>query len=110
MTASDRTQFEVLLENLQRDVKVIAEGHGVLAERLDHFKSRFDRIEGQFEHLAIQVAVLETRVHALETQVGAFSVDTQSRLERIETHLGFEGPSRSRTRRRRGSLKRRRPS
>jgi len=91
MTTSDRTQFEVLLENIQRDVKVIAEGHGVLAERLDRFETRLDRTEDKFEHLAIQVAVLETRVHALETQVGAFSVDPQSRLARIETHLGFEG-------------------
>jgi hypothetical protein len=50
----DRTRFEVLLECIQRDVKVIAEAHGALAERLDRFETRIDRLEGRFEQVEIQ--------------------------------------------------------
>jgi hypothetical protein len=55
----DRTRFEVLLESIQRDVKVIADAHGALAERLDRFETRLERLEGRFEQVAIQVAVLD---------------------------------------------------
>jgi chromosome segregation ATPase len=134
----DRTRFEVLLESIQRDVKVIAEAHGALAERLDRFETRLDRLEGRFEQVAIQVAVLdakvnaletrvnaletrvnaletrvnalETRVNALETKLDALSADTQHRLQRIETHLGLDGSPRSRKRRQRGAQKRRKAS
>ena len=113
----DRTRFEVLLESIQPDVKVIAEAHGALAERLDRFETRLDRLEGRFDQVAIQVAVLdakvnalETWVNALETKLDALSADTQHRLQRIETHLGLDGSPRSRKRRQRGTPKRRKAS
>ncbi len=35
MMTEERTRFEVLLESIETKVKVIAEGHGALVERVD---------------------------------------------------------------------------
>lgn len=49
MMIEERTRFEVLLENIQTSANVIAEGHGVLVERLDRLEGRLDRLEGRFD-------------------------------------------------------------
>lgn len=103
MTAEDRTRFEVLLESLQRDVKVIAEGYGALSERLDRVELRLDRLEDRFEQVEMHIAVLEAKVNILEARLDSLSVDTQFRLERIEAHLGLNGAPRPGKRRQRGS-------
>jgi len=79
MMTEDVTRFEVLLENIQTSVKVIAEGHGALTERLDRMDGRFDK--------------LETRFDRLETRFDVFAGDTQRRLKRIEGHLQLNGSS-----------------
>ena len=42
MMTEDVTRFEVLLENIQTSVKVIAERYGAWTERLDRMDGRFD--------------------------------------------------------------------
>jgi len=108
----DRTRFEILIESVQRDIKVIAEGHGALAERCDRSETRLARIEEIFDQVSIQIAVLEARVHvletshtALETKLESLSLDTQHRLKRVEARLGFSKRPRP-GKRRRGSPKR----
>ncbi len=99
MMTEDVTRFEVLLENIQTSVKVIAEGHGALAERLDRMDGRFDK--------------LETRFDRLETRFDLFAGDTQQRLKPIEGHLQLNGSSSSAQRRKAtsaGSPRRRRRS
>lgn len=74
MMSEERGRFEVLLENLQTSVNVIAEGHGALVERLDRMESRF-----------------ESRFDGLETRLEVFAIDAQRRLKRIEGHLQLNG-------------------
>jgi len=95
MSTEERIRFEVLLENLQTSVNVIAEGHGALVEgqaalveRLDRMESRF---ETRFDRLEIQFKGLETKVDGLEV----FAGDAQRRLKRIESHLQLNGSSHS---------------
>ena len=81
MSTEERTRFEVLLENLQTSVNVIAEGHGALVERLDRMETRFETRFDRFE----------AKVDGLEV----FASDSQRRLTRIETHLQLNGSSHS---------------
>jgi outer membrane murein-binding lipoprotein Lpp len=94
MMTEERTRFEVLLENIDTKVSVIAEGHAGLHQRLDQmeasFEVRFDRLETQVNVLAVKVDRLETKVDGLEV----FAADAQHRLKRIETHLQLKGSSR----------------
>lgn len=86
MNAEDKVQ----VEELKTHVKVIAEGHCALAERLD----RVEKICGRFEQLEIRVVVLGKRVEQLEhrTQVIENEVEVHDhRLHRVETQLGPAG-------------------
>lgn len=79
MMSEERTRFEVLLENIETNVKVIAEAQVGLSQRFDRMEARF---ETRFDQL-------ETRVGGLEV----FAVDAQRRLKRIEGHLQLNGAS-----------------
>ena len=110
MSTEERTRFEVLLENLQTSVNVIAEGHGALVERLDRmetrFETRFDRFEAKVDGLEVKVNGIKAKVDGLEAKVDGleakvdglevFASDSQRRLTRIETHLPLNGSSHSR--------------
>lgn len=102
MMTEERTRFEVLLENIQSNVQVIAEGHGALVERLDRmerkFENKFDQFGRRFDQLDVRVKGLE--VFASDTQqrlkgLEGFANDAQQRLKRIETHLELNGSSHS---------------
>jgi chaperonin cofactor prefoldin len=102
MMTEERTRFEVLLESIETKVKVIAEGHGALVERLDRmerrFETRFDVLESRFTRLEMKVDGLEMKIDGLETKVDGlevFASDAQGRLKRIETHLQLKRWSRS---------------
>lgn len=84
MMTEERTRFEVLLESIETQVKVIAEGHGALIDRSDALA------EGQ-RALVERLDRLETKVDGLEV----FAIDAQGRLKRIETHLQLKRASRS---------------
>lgn len=88
MSTEERTRFEVLLENLQTSVNVIAEGHGALVEGQAALVERLDRMESRFE---ARFDRLEVKVDGLEV----FASDAQRRLDRIETHLQLNGSSHS---------------
>ena len=79
MRIEDRTRFEVLLEDIQTSVRLIAEGHGALNHRFEQMETRFD---ARFERLETKVDVLEV-----------LATDAQRRLERIEAHLELNGAS-----------------
>ena len=72
MRTEERTHFEVLLENIQTSVNVIAEGHGARVEGHAALVERLDRMESRFE----------SRFDRLEV----FASDAKQRLDRIETH------------------------
>jgi ribosome assembly protein YihI (activator of Der GTPase) len=89
MTADDRARFEVLLENIDGNVKVIAEGQGAIVDRLD-------RIEHRLEVLGVKVDKLDVRAVALDVR----SEGMDRRLVRVERHLDLDGGPRPRAKRR----------
>jgi peptidoglycan hydrolase CwlO-like protein len=109
----DVARFTVLLEDIQTQVRAIADGHAGLTERMDRMEARFERFDGKVDGLEIKVGVLaakvdglqakvdglqakvdgvQAKVDGLETKFEGFAGDTRHRLERIETHLALNGP------------------
>lgn len=82
MTTEERVRFEVLVESLQRDMRVIAEGHGALVEGQAALAVRLDRFDGRFDKLEMKVDTL-----------GGDMQGVQGRLKRIEAHLKLNGSS-----------------
>lgn len=99
MRDEERERFQVLLEDIQTSVKVLAEAQGAAVERLDRMDSRFDKLETRFDRQEMRFDRLETRFDGLETRFEVFAGDTQQRLKRIEGHLELSGSSLSSPRR-----------
>ena len=121
VTPADYARFEALLESIHTSLHPVAEGQAALIERFDRIETRLARLDGKLEEIEIQLAAVDTRFTAINTKLTAidvrltafdtkldtFSVNTHSRLERIEAHLRLNGPPRSRRRPPRGSTQRR---
>ena len=82
-------RFEILLDETRVSVKIIAEGHSVLAERLDRVEQRLDRVEKRLD-------AVERRLDAIEARL----VVLTAAVERIERALRLR--NRRPPRRRRG--------
>ena len=83
MTTEERARFEVLLENIQRSVQVIAEGVAIV-DRLDRIDLRLERVENRVDSL-------ERTIDVFEKSVNARFKGVETRLERIEHHVGLNG-------------------
>ena len=59
----------VLVEDLRKDVKAIAEGHGILIDKMDKLESKVDRLERKVDGLELKVDGLERKVGGLELKV-----------------------------------------
>jgi outer membrane murein-binding lipoprotein Lpp len=105
VSTDQESRFNVLLENVESQLKVVAEAQTASAAGIARLEARMDQIGVKVDSIDIKVDVLDRRVNALEGKVGALegkvgalegkvdalSVDTKQRLERIETHLGLNG-------------------
>jgi hypothetical protein len=77
LSTEAQARSNALLEDIQSHVKVIAEGHGALTERLDDTEARLARIEGRFAQLEIRI-VRSTRPRRSATR----SVQSRDRRRR----------------------------
>ena len=59
----------VLVEDLRKDVKAIAEGHSILNEKMDRLETKGDGLETKLDRLETKVDGLETKVDRLEIKV-----------------------------------------
>jgi len=102
MMPEERTRYEVLLENIQTGVNVIAEAQGSLSQRMDRMEASFHRLEVKVDVLEIFAADAQRRLKRIDA-LEVFAADAQRRLKRIESHLQLNGAS-SRPRARQPSL------
>jgi hypothetical protein len=80
MTESEAARFNVMLEDVQRTVKFLAEGHVVLVERLDGVDKRLDGVDKRLDGMNHELQQLRTDVDDMRTSFDA-------RLTRVEKAL-----------------------
>lgn len=51
MTKKERERFEILLEEIRSDVKVVLDGHTFLSDGMKALEKKFDCLEGKFDHM-----------------------------------------------------------
>lgn len=59
----------IIVEDLRKDVKAIAEGHSILNEKMDRLETKVDRLDTKVDGLETKVDGLETKVDGLDTKV-----------------------------------------
>lgn len=105
-----RLHFDVVAEGLKSDIRLLAEGHGVLVEKVDGLGTRMDRLETKvdrletkvdaldtrmghmetrMDHLETKVDHLETRMDHLDTKLDAFIVETRTNFEEVRASIKF---------------------
>ena len=77
-----RLHFDVVAESLKSDIRLLAEGHGVLVEKVDGLGTRMDRLETKVDQL-------ETKVDHLETKLDGFIVETRANFEEVRASIKF---------------------
>ena len=82
MNTEARAHSTALLEELQVHVKVIAEGHGALTQRLDEADARLAGIEGRFAQLELQVVRSTKRPKRVAKRSSSRSGAKQRRVAR----------------------------
>jgi uncharacterized protein (DUF3084 family) len=61
-----RRHFDVLTEDLRGGIKLLAEGHAALGEKIDSVDRKVTRVEGRVEALDLRVMWLQDRTTSLE--------------------------------------------
>jgi predicted nuclease with TOPRIM domain len=64
-----RSETGVLFENLNSKIELLAEGHGILNEKIDRLDTRVDRIETRMDRMETRMDSMETRMGSMETDV-----------------------------------------
>ena len=77
-----RRHFDVVAESLKSEIRVIAEGHGVLVEKIDGLGTRMDSLETKVDRL-------DTRMDHLDTKLDAFIVETRTNFEEVRASIKF---------------------
>ena len=77
-----RRHFDVVAESLKSEIRVIAEGHGVLVEKIDGLGTRMD-------HLETKVDALDSRMDHLETKLDGFIVETRTNFDEVRAAIKF---------------------
>jgi chromosome segregation ATPase len=88
MKDEGQARTQVLLEDLKRDIGVIADGHLLLGQKIDGLGGRLERVEGKLERVEIRLGAVEDRVGSVEGRLG--SVEGQLKEFQHETRQNFE--------------------
>lgn len=103
MTTEERTHHTALLEDVQREIRLLAEahtGHTEHAERTEaRFEQRFKEVEHQIMALDVNLGVrigsveakLGARIGSVEAKLDSLGTKLSTELSRIATHLGLDG-------------------
>jgi len=121
--AEETSRTNVLLEDIQRNIQVLAECYVAQTAKLESFDHRLTNLEATTGRIEMRVGVLETKVDKLETKVDKLEtkvdnlesfardaqhrltgledvvVESRGRLVRIESHLGLHASHRAPARR-----------
>ena len=67
----------VLMEQMQKEVRTVAEGHSGIMRKLDEHDDRFAKIESEVGSLQSEVGSLRSEVGSLRSEVGSVKSELQ---------------------------------
>ena len=67
----DTRRFDVLLEDIAKQVRVVAEGYGTLNAKVDVVTAQLHGVDLKLDRLDIRAGALENRLGAVENRVAA---------------------------------------
>ncbi|MBM4349989.1 MAG: hypothetical protein FJ106_08915 [Deltaproteobacteria bacterium] len=80
-------EFHVVSEGLMDHIKLLAEGHSGVVQRLDRVDTRFDQVEIRLDRVETRLDHMETRLDRVDTRFD----QVETRLDRVDTRLDHMG-------------------
>jgi len=98
-----RRHFDGVAEGLRSDIRLLAEGHAALVEKVDRLDAKVDRLEAKvdrleakvdrleirMDHLETRLDHLETRMDGFEAKLDDFIVETRTNFEEVRASIKF---------------------
>ena len=79
----------VKVEDLQRQVKAVAEGHSLLNEKIDRLDRKVDGLDRRVDDLDKKVDSLAGKVNSLEGRMGKLETDMKEVKQDLSTIKGY---------------------
>jgi chromosome segregation ATPase len=81
-------QFHIISEGLIDQIKLLAEGHSGIIQKLDRVDTRLEGVETKLERVETRLDAVETRLDGVETRLDKVETKldgVETRLDRVET-------------------------
>ena len=78
-------ETRVLLEDVRSQLRVVGEGHGLLANRLDKVEGSLREVKSDLQEVKDDFRGVKGQLNQLQKQVGSVLIDHESRIKSIET-------------------------
>ena len=69
-----------LMEHMTKEVKTVAEGHGVIIKKLEEHDKKFTKIESELDTISMAVMDTSERVKSIEKKVDSH----EARIKKVE--------------------------
>ena len=83
-TTNSERETRVLLEDIRKEVKTIAEGHGTIIRKLDEHDKRFVKIESELDTVKMAVMQISGDIKDLKEEVAKDLSDHKTRIVKLE--------------------------
>ena len=84
-----KRETRVLLEDVRSQLRVVAEGHGLLVIRLDRVEAKLSEHDHRFDRIEVRLDHMEGQLSQLQNQVGSVLTDHESRIKVLEAPKNF---------------------
>ncbi|MCK9378848.1 MAG: hypothetical protein M0P97_01750 [Candidatus Moranbacteria bacterium] len=81
---STEGKFLAVLEEMRDEIKIVAEGHSVLARGIDELKDKMGSIEKRMDGMEIKMGSMEKRMDGMEIKMGSM----EKRMDGMEIKMG----------------------
>ncbi len=86
---SSNDRMEMMLEDMQDQIKIIAEGVVTVNDKVDRLEGKVDRLEGKVDRLEERVDRLERKVDKLDADLSSFKAETEANFKLAFSHMSL---------------------
>ncbi|HFC36203.1 MAG TPA: hypothetical protein ENJ49_00830 [Candidatus Moranbacteria bacterium] len=86
---SSNDRMEMMLEDMQDQIKVIAEGVVTVNDKVDRLEGKVDKLEGKVDRLEGKVDKLEGKVDKLDADLSSFKSETEANFKLAFSHMSL---------------------
>ena len=79
-TTDSERETKVLLEDIRQQVKIVAEGHGIIIKKLEDHDKKFEHIDQRFDTIETVLTDTNARVKSIEKKLD----NHETRITKVE--------------------------